>query len=103
MIEQDIVHLEGLTDPKRLDVNTMFRRGYKSQDHQIRIGRINLSTFRLKGTLSLSHLGPAEFEWSVQRPSTSEVGTWRDLDMAALRREGGQSLYASAVCQPWSN
>ena len=102
-IEQDIVHLEGFTDPKRMDATVVFGKEYGGQDHQVRIGKIDLSAFRFRGSLCSAHLEPTEFEWKVQRPATSEVGVWRDLDQHAVMLEGGHPLYAKAVCQPWTN
>ena len=101
-IDQDILHLGGFVEAKCLDGCTMFGRNYTHPDHQIKIGRIDLSTFIFRGSLNSAHLGPNEFNWTVERPATTVSGAWCEVPREVLQREGGSLLHARAVCQPWT-
>ena len=99
---QSILSLHGESDPKRIDANTVFGNDYKGEDHQIRIGKIELQKFTFRGTLVSDWVGPQEFPHSVQRPSASQSGVWRDMEPQRVEAEGGQALWVRAIVQPWN-
>ena len=102
-ITQDLVHLVGCTEPKRLDAKLIFGKEYKPEGHQVQLDKVDLSIFRFRGGLRSAFLGSSEFSWSVWRPSTEKPGVWREVDKAAVIKDGGRPLFMAAVVQPWTN
>ena len=96
-IDQCTLHLLRETDQKRLDVRTVFGKGYK-----IRMGKVDLQKFRFRGTMVSDWLGPQDFPHSVQRPATTQPGVWREVEQARVEADGGQELWLRAVVQPWT-
>ena len=95
-IDQTMLNLLGETDQKRFDVKTLFGESYKGgDDHQIRIGKIELQKFCFRGSLVSDWLGPQDFSYSVQRPSASQSGVWRQVDQARVEAVRGQHLWCS--------
>ena len=102
-VHQCILHLEGESDPKRMDVIPVMGKDYKgSQSHQVRIGRVDLSKFSFRGNLVSDWLSPDDVDWAVTRPSNSRPGAWRDLDRPKVVEDGGLPLHFRAVAQPWT-
>ena len=78
-ITQDMIHLVGLTEPKRLDARTIFGKDYPHEGHQVQLDKVDLATFHFRGGLRSAFLGPSEFDWSIVRPSTEKPGVWREV------------------------
>ena len=78
-ITQDMIHLVGLTEPKRLDARTIFGKDYPHEGHQVQLEKVDLATFRFRGGLRSAFLGPSEFDRSIVRPSTEKPGVWREV------------------------
>lgn len=102
-ISQDMVHLVGFTEPKRLDARLIFGKEYQHSDHQVQLEKVDLSIFRFRGGLRSAFLGSSEFSWSIWRPSSEKPGVWREVDKAAALKDGGKPLFMAAVVQPWTN
>ena len=101
-ITNDILHLLGVSEPKRLDAKLVFGKDYAHDDHQVKVEKIDLSHFRFRGGLRSAFLGSSEFTWSVVRPSKSQPGVWKEVDKADVLKEGGNPIFMAAVVQPWS-
>ena len=101
-ITQDILHLLGSSEPKRLDARLVFGKEYGHEDHQVKVEKVDLSYFRFRGGLRSSFLGSSEFTWSVVRPSKSQPGVWKEVDKAEAFKDGGNPIFMAAVVQPWS-
>ena len=101
-IDQCIPNILGETDNKRIEAKVIFGDEYEGQDHQIRIGKIELQKFRFRGSLISDWLGPQEFPYSVQRPSTTQTGVWRDIEPVRVESDGGNPLWLRAILQPWT-
>ena len=101
-ITNDILHLLGVSEPKRLDAKLVFGKDYTHDDHQVKVEKIDLSHFRFRGGLRSAFLGSSEFTWSVVRPSKSQPGVWKEVDKADVLKEGGNPIFMAAVVQPWS-
>ena len=98
VINQAILHMEGFTDSKRVDAKMVLGENYTGgPDHQIRIGKVNLSMLRWRGNLISDWVKPSEFDWIVQRPSTTQESVFRDLDKTDLERQGGAPLWMRAI------
>ena len=83
---------------------SVFGESYKGgDDHQVKIGKIELQKFCFRGVLVSDWLGPQDFSFSVQRPSASQSGVWRQVDQAKVEADGGQPLWLRAVLQPWTS
>ena len=96
-ISQDILHLLGATEAKRLDAKVVFGNEYQHEDHQVKIEKVDLSHFRFRGSLRSAFLGSGEFNWTVMRPSKNEPGAWREVDKASVIKDGGKkSLHGSS-------
>ena len=102
-ITQDLVHLLGFTEPKRLDARLVFGKDYQPEGHQIQLDKVDLSIFRFRGGLRSAFLGSSEFSWSIWRPSSEKPGVWREVDKAGAFNDGGKPLFMAAVVQPWTN
>ena len=102
IIGQCMLHLEGMTESKRVDARTVLGPNYTIDNHQVVIGPINLAGLRFRGSLMSDWVAPAEFNYTVQRPSTVTAGEWRDLDMVRVQQDGGQPLWLRAHAQPWT-
>ena len=51
-ITQSIFHMEGETDPKRIETSIIFGASYKGgKDHCVRVPKLNLSRLRWRGSL----------------------------------------------------
>ena len=50
-IDQGVVNLLGETETKRVDAKTILGEQYKGDDHQIKIGKVELQKFRFHGSL----------------------------------------------------
>ena len=98
---QDILHLLGASEPKRLDAKLVFGKDYKHDDHQVKVEKVNLSHFRFRGSLRSAFLGSSEFVWGVWRPSKSQPGVMKEVDKAEALRDGGNPIFMAAVVQPW--
>ena len=102
-INQCVLHLEGRTDPKRLEVAAVMGRNYTGgPSHQVRFGKVDLAKLIFAGSLVSDWLGPGEVDWSVQRPSVSRPGTWRDVPKENVLEDGALPLHFRAVAQPWT-
>ena len=102
-LDQAILHLLGETDQKRIDSKTVFGEKYEGgSDQQIRVGKIELQKFRFRGSAVSDWLGPQDFHYSVQRPSTTQPGAWREVEKSKVEADGGQGLWIRAVVQPWT-
>ena len=101
-ITNDILHLLGVSEPKRLDAKLVFGKDYTHDDHQVKVEKIDLSHFRFRGGLRSAFLGSSEFTWSVVRPSKSQPWVWKEVDKADVLKEGGNPIFMAAVVQPWS-
>ena len=101
-ITQDILHLLGSSEPKRLDARLVFGKEYGHEDHQVKVEKVDLSYFRFRGGLRSAFLGSSEFTWSVVRPSKSQPGVWKEVDKAEAFKDGGNPIFMAAVVQPWS-
>ena len=101
-ITQDILHLLGTTEMKRLDAKVVFGRDYIHEGHQVKIEKVDLSLFRFRGGLRSAFLGSADFGWSVWRPSTKDAGTWKEVEKASVLKDGGMPVSMAAVVMPWS-
>ena len=101
-LTQDILHLLGTTEPKRLDAQVVFGREYPHEGHQVKIEKVDLSHFRFRGSLRSAFLGHVEFVWSVWRPSTKEPGTWKEVEKASALKEGAKPVHMAATVMPWS-
>ena len=101
-ITQDILHLLGASEPKRLDAKLVFGKEYKHDDHQVKVDKVDLSHFRFRGNLRSAFLGASEFVWGVWRPSKSQPGVWKEVDKADALKDGGNPIFMAAVVQPWS-
>ena len=101
-LDQCIPGILGVTDVKRIDAKTVFGSDYRGNEHQVKIGKIELVKFRFRGSLVSDWLGPQEFPHVVQRPATSQVGAWRDLEQSKVEEDGGQELWLRAIIQPWT-
>ena len=102
-ITQDMVHLLGFTEPKRLDARLIFGKDYQPEGHQVQLDKVDLSTFRFRGGLRSAFLGSSEFSWSIWRPSTEKPGVWREVEIATAIKDGARPLFMAAVVQPWTN
>ena len=98
---QCILNLHGETDQKRLDAKTVFGQDYKGEGHQVRMGKIELQKFVFRGSLVSDWVSPQNFPYTVQRPSISQPGVWRDIEQQRVEADGGQALWLWAVIQPW--
>ena len=70
---------------------------------QVRVGKIYLQKFYFRGSLVSKRLEPSMFNHSVQRPSSTEQGTWREVELQRGEEEVGMKLWLRAVIQPWTN
>ena len=102
-IDQCITNVLGESDVKRVDARTIFGDEYRGEDHQIKIGKVELQKFRFRGSLVSDWMGPQEFPHSVQRPSTTQPGTWRDIEPSRVEADGGNALWLRAILQPWTS
>ena len=102
IIGQCIPNILGETDTKRVEARVIFGEEYRGEDHQIKIGKVEVQKFRFRGSLISDWLGPQDFNYTVQRPSTSQTGVWRDIEPARVESDGGQPLWLRAVLQPWT-
>ena len=103
-IDQALLTMLGETDQKRFDVKAIFGESYKGgDDHQVKIGKIELQKFCFRGNLVSDWLGPQEFPHSVQRPSATQSGVWRQVEQTKVEADGGQPLWLRAVLQPWTS
>ena len=74
-----MMHVEGETDPRRIDAKTAFGKDYSGgPDHQVKMEKIQLARLRWRGGLVSDWLSPTEWDWSVQRLSTVTDRVWRD-------------------------
>ena len=102
-VDQCVPTILGESDPKRVDARTIFGDDYKGgNDHQIKIGKVELQRFRFRGSLVSDWLSPQEFSFTVQRPSTAQTGVWRDINPSKVEADGGQPLWLRAILQPWT-
>ena len=101
-ISQDILHLLGATEAKRLDAKVVFGNEYQHEDHQVKIEKVDLSHFRFRGSLRSAFLGSGEFNWTVMRPSKNQPGAWREVDKASVIKDGGKNLFMAAAVRPWT-
>ena len=102
-IEQAVLNLHGESDPKRIDAGVIFGDDYKGgEDHMVRIGKVELKKFCFRGSLVSNWLGPQDFPHTIQRPSSTQTGLWRDIEPQRVEADGGQPLWMRAVLQPWS-
>ena len=101
-ISQASFHVFGDTDPKRLDAKTVFGDNYQGENHQVKIERIDLQKLIFRGSLVSEWMGPQEFSYSVQRPSSSQPGSWREVEERRVEEDGGACLWLRAVVQPWT-
>ena len=101
-LDQCIPSILGITDIKRIDAKTVFGSNYKGEEHQVKVGKIELVKFKFRGSLVSDWLGPNEFPHVVQRPATSQVGAWRDLEQSKVEADGGEELWLRAILQPWT-
>ena len=102
IINQCNFHLEGQTDVKRINAKTVLGTEYVGgPGHQIRVGKIDLNKFIFRGSLVSAWLGPSDYEYTVQRPSTASKGVWREVDIVRVVEDGGLPLWLRAVAQPW--
>ena len=102
IIQQCIFHMEGQTDAKRIDAKTVLGSDYRGgPGHQVRIGKLELNKFVFQGSLVSNWLGPNDFEYTVQRPSSGAKGVWREVDRTKVEEDGGLPLWIRAVAQPW--
>ena len=101
-ITQDILHLLGATEPKRLDARVVFGKEYEHEDHQVKVEKVDLSHFRFRGSLKSAFLGSSEFTWSVWRPSKSVEGQMREVEKPQVMKDGGKPIFMAAAVMPWS-
>ena len=47
-------------------------------------------------------MGPEDFPNVVKHPSTTQTGTWIDIEPARVVADGGDSLWLRAILQPWT-
>ena len=87
-IDQCVPGLLGELDPKRVDAKIIFGDQYKGEDHQVRFGKVELQKFRFRGSLVSDWLSPQEFPNTVQRPSTTQPGVWRDIEQSKVESDG---------------
>ena len=102
-ITRCLLHLEGESEVKRLEVAAVLGKVYKgSSSNQVRIGKVKLRKLRFSRSLVSEWLAPDEVDWSVTRPSISSPGSWRDVDRDKVVEDGGLPLHFRAVAQPWT-
>ena len=102
-ITRCLLHLEGESEVKRLEVAAVLGKVYKgSSSNQVRIGKVELRKLRFSRSLVSEWLAPDEVDWSVTRPSISSPGSWRDVDRDKVVEDGGLPLHFRAVAQPWT-
>ena len=47
-------------------------------------------------------LSTGSFPHSVQRPSSTQTGIWREVKQPQVVEDGGQELWLRAILQPWT-
>ena len=92
-ITQCILHLEGETDPKIADAKALLGPQYPYEKHQVMIGKIKLASLRFHGSMMSDWVSTADFDYTVQRPSTVDPTLMRDLDRTKVQEDGGLPLW----------